>query len=168
MRCTDILVSLRRRIEMLEQEGKALGEQLERDSKQSRGHEVALLTGIPGIGTRTACRLLAELGDVHRFANACKLVAFAGLAPARFESGTGVGGVTAISRLGSSSLRRVLYMPSMAAIRCYPIVKAFYEKLVDRRKPGKAAVIACMARLLKIAYGVLASGIPFAANPVPA
>jgi len=109
---------------MLKQEKKALEEQLERYTRQSRGHEVALLTSIPGIGTRTACHLLAELGDIHRFANARKLVAFAGLTPARFESGTSVGGHTAISRLGSSSLRRMLYMPSLAAIRFNPVIKA--------------------------------------------
>jgi transposase len=164
----EILASLRRRIEMLEQEKKALEERLERDTKETRGHELTLLTSNPGIGTRTACHLLAELGDVHRFANARKLVAFAGLTPARFESGTSVGGYTAISRLGSSSLRRMLYMPSLAAIRFNPVIKAFFEKLVSRNKPRKAAVIACMAKLLKIAYGVLASATPFAAKPTPA
>jgi len=160
----EILASLRRRIEMLEQEKRALEDRLERDTKESRGYELALLTSIPGIGTRTACHLLAEIGDVHRFASARKLVAFAGLTPARFESGTSVGGYTKISRLGSSSLRRMLFMPCLAAIRFNPTVKAFYEKLVNRNKPRKSAVIACMAKLLKIAYGVLTSGTLFRAN----
>ena len=135
----EILASLRRRIEMLEQEKKALEEQLERDTNESRGHELALLTSILGVGTRTACRLLAELGDVHRFASARKLVAFAGLTPARFESGTSVGGYTKISRLGSSSLRHLLYMPCLSAIRFNPVIKALFEKLVSRNKPRKAA-----------------------------
>jgi transposase len=164
----ETLPSLRRHIEMLEHEKKALEEQLERDTKHTRGHELALLTSIPGIHTRTACHLLTELGDVHRLASARKLVAFAGLTPPRFDSGTSVGGQTKNSRSGSSALRRMLHMPCLAAIRINPVIKAFHEKPVKRNKPRKAAVITRMARLLKTAHGVLTSTTPFATNPTPA
>lgn len=162
-----ILASLRRRIAALEQEKTALEEQLECDTRETRGHELALPTAIPGIGTRTACNLLAELGETHRFASARKVVAFAGLTPARFESGSSVRGYSVISRLGSSSLRRILYMPSLSAMRFNPVIKGFFERLVKHNKPRKAAVVACMAKLLRIAYGVLISDKPFVASTAP-
>jgi len=146
-------------------ERRALEEELESETKKLQANELALLTTIPGIGTRTACLLLAEIGDVHRFSSARKLVAFAGLTPARFESGTSIGGYTRISRMGSTSIRRVLDMPCLSALRFNPVIKAFFERLAERGKSGKSALIACMAKLLKIVFGVLTHGTPFSATP---
>ena len=133
-----------------------------------QGDQLALLTTIPGIGTRTACLLMAEIGDVHRFASALMLVAFAGLTPARFESGTSIGGYTRISRMGSTSIRRVLYMPYLSALRFNPVIKEFFERLVAHGKSDESALIACMAKLLKIVYGVLTHGTPFSTAPTRA
>jgi transposase len=164
----DVIESLKRRIELLNSEKKLLEEQLEQETQDTQGDQLALLESIPGIGTQTACHLLTELGDVHRFGDARKVVAFAGLTPARFESGRSIGGYTRISRVGSSSLRRILYMPCLSAIRFNPVIKAFFDRPVARGKPRKAAVIASMAKLLKIAYGVLRSGTTFRILPTSA
>ena len=109
------MTSLRRRIEALEAEKQALEEALEQQTKDTHSQELELLTSIPGIGTKTACLFLAEIGDVRRFVSASKLVAYAELTPALFESGSSVNRRTRISRLGSSDLRHLLYMPSLAA-----------------------------------------------------
>ena len=159
----EVLASLRRRIETLKEEKRALEDELEHETRESGAQELALLTSIPGIGMRTACLLLAEVGDVRRFASARKRVAFAGLTPARFESGSSVSRRSRISRMGSSHLRRLLFMPALAAIRFNPVVKAFFDRLVAAGKAKKAAVVACMAKLLRIAYGVLIHRRPFEA-----
>lgn len=57
--------------------------------------------------------------------------------------------------MGSSSLRKALFMPCLAALRRNPVVKAFFDHLIEHGKSGKSAVIAGMAILLKIIYGVL-------------
>ena len=157
----EVLVSLRRRIEALGEEKRALEGELERETRESGAQELALLLSIPGVGVRTACLLLAEVGDVRRFASARKLVAFAGLTPARFESGSSVSRRSRISRMGSSHIRRLLFMPALAAIRFNPVVKAFFDRLVARGKAKKAAVVACMAKLLRIVFGVLIHRRPF-------
>ncbi|WP_084496274.1 transposase [Lacrimispora indolis] len=41
---------------------------------------------MPGIGTSIASKLIAEIGDIRRFANADKLARFAGVAPVKFSS----------------------------------------------------------------------------------
>lgn len=156
-----VVASLKRRIEALEEERQALEEELEVDTKGSNQQELSLLLSIPGVGMRTACLLLAELGEVQRFASARKLVAFAGLTPTQFESGTSVAKRSHISRLGSSHVRQILYMPCLAAIRFNSTIKGFFERLVTRGKPKKAAVVACMAKFLKIVFGVLKHQKPF-------
>lgn len=158
---SEVEASLRRRIAVLEDEKHALEGKLEQETKRANHHELTLLQSIPGIGVRTACLLLAELGDVRRFASARKLVAFAGLTPARFESGSSVMRRSRISRLGSAHLRRLLFMPALAAIRYNPTLKRFFERLVENGKNRKAALIACMAKLLRIVYAVLVHQRPF-------
>jgi transposase len=158
---TEVVASLKRRIASLEEEKKTLEAELERETRNDQAQDLALLLSIPGVGVRTACLLLAEVGDVRRFADARKLVAFAGLTPSQFESGSSVLRRSSISRLGSNHLRRILYMPCLSAVRFNPIIKGFFERLVARGKHKKAALVACMAKLLKIVYGVLTHQKPF-------
>ena len=164
----DVITSLQRRIQLLQDEKRALEEQLERDVQTGHPDELALLTSIPGIAKRSACLLLAEFQDVRRFSSARKLVAFAGLTPSQFESGSTVHRYTRISRMGSSAIRRILYMPCLSAIQHNGVIRSFFNKLVERGKPRKAAVVACMAKLLKIIYGVLIHRHPFTHQPASA
>ncbi len=157
----EIVESLRRRIDQLEEERCVLEAELKCETLTAKKQQLDLLTSIPGIGWRTACHLLAELGDISRFANPRKLVAFAGLTPAQFESGTSVFKRTRITKLGSCRLRKLLYMPSLTAIRCNPIIRVFFERLVAHGKNRKAALVACMGKLLKIIHAVLTQQQPF-------
>ena len=149
-----VIASLKRRKKQLEREKQALKKQLENDVKEQQSQELSLVQSIPGIGSYTASLLLAELGNPLRFQSARSLVAFAGLTPKIHESGKG-SRYTAISRMGSSHLRRWLYMPALAAIRMNKPLKAFYQRLISKGKPKKVAVVAVMAKLLKLVYGVL-------------
>lgn len=160
----EVVASLKRRISQLEQERDALEAELKRVMLETNKQELDLLTTIPGVGWRTACYLLAELGDISRFANPRKLVAFAGLTPAQFASGTSVIKRSRITKLGSSHLRKLLYMPSLSAIRWNPVIREFFERLVAHGKSRKAALVACMGKLLKIIHAVLTKQQPF--NPI--
>jgi len=57
-----------------------------------------------------------------------------------------------------------MYMPGLVAIRHNPILKAFYQRLIANGKNKKAALIACVAKLLRIIYGVLIHRQPFDPN----
>lgn len=157
-----VMNSLKRRIELLEEEKAALEQQLEQIQHKERPKEFVLLQSIPGIGKRTANALLAEIGPIQRFTSASSLVAWAGLTPKRHESGK-TRAYASISRMGSATLRYLLFMPSLAALRHNALIKSFYQRLTNKGKPKMVAIVACMAKLLRIVYGVLASGKPF--NP---
>jgi len=119
-----------------------------------------LLVSIDGIADKTAALILAELGDIDRFADARAVTAFAGLNPRLKESGL-ARGHTCISRMGSVRLRSALYLPAVVALTYNPAIKAQAERLKARGKKGKQTVCAAMRKLLTIAYGVLKSGKPF-------
>lgn len=160
----EVPASLKRRIKALEAERDELQQEMEREAQQHKGDDVRLLSSIPGVATKSACLILAEIGDVRRFSTAAKLVAFAGLTPMQATSGTSVNKHSRISKLGSSDLRRVLFMPSLVGIRHNPTLRAFYERLVTNGKSKKSALIACAAKLLRIIYGVLIHRQPFKAS----
>lgn len=126
-----------------------------------------LLETIPGIGQTTAALVLAELGDHERFESARQAAAYAGLTPAHHKSGSSVHRKPHLSKVGSSRLRRALYFPAMAALRCNAAVEAFGERLAERGKEEMVIIGAAMRKLLHICYGVLKNQAPFDASLHP-
>lgn len=113
-----------------------------------------LLASIEGIGKWSAAVLYCEIGDITRFSSAKKLIAYAGLDPQREESGD-IAREKTISKQGNSHIRSVLYGCVTAAIRngSNPPVRRLYDRLKERGKHQKVAEVACMRKLLAIAYG---------------
>lgn len=108
--------------------------------------------------------ILAFFGSPEDFDCAKQVSAFLGLNPKQHQSGTSVNKNTHISKIGDSGLRKTLYMPALVAVRHNPTLKDFYEKLVYRGKPKKAAVVSSMRKLVHIIYGVLKNKTPFDPN----
>ncbi|MDP3742714.1 MAG: IS110 family transposase [Methylotenera sp.] len=123
-----------------------------------------LLDSIPGIGVATIARLLAFVGDVHRFNDAKALAAFVGLNPTVHQSGSSVRGKSRLSKKGNATIRKALYMPAIVARRYNPIIKAFAQRLKKAGKSNMLIIGAVMRKLLHIIYGVLKSGKPFDAD----
>lgn len=106
-----------------------------------------LLTSVPGIGPQTARLLIARLTELGALSTK-EIAALVGLAPFAQESGRWRGGRRI--RGGRADVRTGLYMATLAAIRCNPVVRATYHRLVAAGKPKKLALTACMRRLLVI------------------
>ena len=119
-----------------------------------------LLDFIPGLEEAGMAHLLVALGEHYGFQNAKSAVAHAGLAPKPSKSGKWVG-QTHLSKTDGPLLRKVLYMPAMAAWKHNPAIRAFCERLKAKGKNDKAVVCVAMRKLIDIAFGVLQSGRPF-------
>jgi transposase len=130
----------------------------------ARAADRALLVSISGVGTQTASTVLAELPALDRVPSAQAAAAYCGLSPREFKSGSSVRGRTRLSKAGNARLRKALYLPTLTAIRFNPVLKGFFERLVDAGKPRMQAVGACMRKLVMICYGVLKNRAPFDPN----
>lgn len=126
--------------------------------------DVALLVSIPGIGERTAARLLAEIVQLKNYESARQVAAYAGVSPQLRESGTSVHGKPRLSKTGNARVRRAVYLPAVVAKRYNPLIKALCERLAARGKPPMVQIGAAMRKLLHLAYGVLKSRQPFDPN----
>jgi len=116
----------------------------------------ALLVTIPGIGETTAAVLIAELFD-KPYTRARQAAAFAGLVPRIVESGT-LRGRSRLSKIGPGRLRKALYLPAVAALRCNPTIRAVRARLQAAGKPPMVIIGAAMRKLIHLAFGVLKSG----------
>jgi transposase len=101
---------------------------------------------------------------IEDFKDAKQLAAFLGLNPRQRQSGSSVRGVTRLSKVGDSRLRKALYMPAIVAKQYNPIIKNFCERLKMAGKPTMLIIGAAMRKLVHLIYGVLKSGQPFDAN----
>jgi len=67
-------------------------------------------------------------------------------------------GASWLSKMGARPVRRVLYMPSITAMHCNPVLSAFAARLRANGKCSKQIIAPVMRRLLVLAYGVLKIG----------
>lgn len=122
-----------------------------------------LLQSIPGIGKRTATKLLAEIEDISQYKSARQVAAYAGLTPRNNRSGT-IRGQTRLSKIGNARVRKALFLPAMVAKQHNPIVRSFCQRLARHGKNKMQLIGAAMRKLVHIAFGVLKSGKVFDPN----
>ena len=123
-----------------------------------------ILISIPGIGPITSAILLADLPELGVF-NRQKIAALVGIAPFNKDSGRMCGKRRV--KGGRANIRSVLYMATLSAIKCKPVIQMIYQQLCRRGKEKKVAIVACMRKLLTILNTMIRDNQPFReAEPV--
>jgi len=130
-------------------------------SDEDLREQYAGLMAARGIAKRTAILLLTELAVLDPSMTVRQLVAYAGLDPRVFESGTSVQKPPRISKRGNPRLRAILYMSALSAIRHDRGARLFYARLVVRGKKRKQAIVAVMRKLLHGIWIVLQRRVSF-------
>ncbi|GAB3463713.1 IS110 family transposase [Azotobacter salinestris] len=131
------------------------------DDDQDLCRKRVLLGSIPELGERTIAVLLSYGLGNERFRCARQFVAFAGLSPRVYESGSSVRARPRMSKVGHAALRRTLYMPAMVALYRTPWGKVYRERLAGNGRPARLIIGAMMRKLVQVAFGVLRSGRTF-------
>ena len=117
-----------------------------------------LLTSVPGVGDVTAHTLIADLPELGQL-DRRRVAALVGVAPVNRDSGQ-LRGKRAIAG-GRIGVRNALYMATLSAVRWNPVISKHYKGLVDRGRPKKVALVACMRRLLGILNAIMRTNTPW-------
>lgn len=117
-----------------------------------------LLQSVPGVGPVLSCTLLAELPELGTL-NRKQIAALVGVAPFNHDSGAFRGKRTVWG--GRAKVRAVLYMATLVAKKHNPVIRSFYERLCAAGKAKKAAITACMRKLLIIMNAMLKHQTPW-------
>ena len=112
-----------------------------------------VLTSMPGVGVRTAARILITVGDASSFPTSGHLAAYAGLAPVTRRSGSSIRGEFP-SRSGNKDLKNALFLSAFAALRD-PASRAYYDRKRAEGKKHNAAIICLARRRTDVLYAML-------------
>jgi len=118
-----------------------------------------VLTSKPGVGVRTAVKVLTIVGDGTAFPTAAHLASYAGLAPVTRRSGSSIRGETRSQR-GHRALKSALFLSAFASLSD-PASRAYYDR---KRKEGKRhnAALVCLARRrLDVLHAMLRTKTPY-------
>jgi len=151
MRC------LLQQIDLLEQQRATVDAQVERLMADIPQH----ILSIPGVGEVTGAMILAEVGDITRFAGPEKLVAYAGIDASVYQTGQFEGDQMHMSKRGSHYLRYALWQAGMGCLLHNSELSAYYRK---KRAEGKAHGVAMGAlcrKLLGRVYIILKENRPY-------
>jgi transposase len=119
-----------------------------------------LLKAVPGVGRQLVLTLCGALPEIGRLP-ARQLAALVGVAPYNCDSGTLRGQRHCWG--GRVAVRNVLYLATLAATRCNPVIRPHYQQLLANGKPKKVALVACMRKLLVILNAMVRDAQPW--NP---
>jgi transposase len=117
--------------------------------------EAKRLLTVPGVNTIAAAAFLAAVGDIARFRDSRKLIAYLGLDPRVRQSGDHHPRPGRISKRGSASARWALVEAATSVVQQPGPLRAFYLRVNSRRGHGKAIVAA--ARKLGVLFWCLLS-----------
>jgi transposase len=111
-----------------------------------------LLVSFPGVGgilARTFLAEMPELGSLRRR----QVASLVGLAPYTRQSGRWRG--KSMIGGGRAAARSAVYLAALSAIRCNPVLRAFYQHLLAAGKPKMVALIAVARKILTILNAML-------------
>lgn len=128
---------------------------LEMQSLASSLPEYPVVMRMFGVGSALGPQLMAEIGDVRRFHSKKALVAFAGIDAPPYQSGQMDIYSRSISKRGSASLRRTLFLLMGVYLQNVPVNEPVYQFMDKKRSEGKPYKVYMMAsanKFLRIYY----------------
>jgi transposase len=144
-------------MELIEQQQDQVEQALAQLMQQIPQH----ITSIPGIGLATGAAILAEIGDITRFASPDKLVAYAGIDATVYQTGQFEASHAHMSKRGSPYLRHALWQAACMAIRYDEELKAFYQRKRTEGKHHNVALGAVCRKLLDRIFIILKEQRPY-------
>lgn len=148
--CNRILKALEKEIQWVEDR---LSKSVEAEPSWLERKE--LLESVPGVGKALIWTLLSEMPELGTLNNK-QISALAGLAPINRDSGKSQG--KRRIQGGRYNVRTTLYMATLSATQCNPIIGGFYRHLVKQGKHKKVALTAAMRKFLTILNAMIRNG----------
>ena len=119
------------------------------------------ITTIPGIGYRMGAMILAEAGDLSRFASPDKLLAYAGMSPSTYQSGQLKNCYPHMEKRGSRYLRYALFNATKYVCLWDPTFAAYLAKKRAEGKHYNVAISHAAKKLVRLIFAMEKSRQPY-------
>ena len=147
------IVGLKTSIAVVE---KKISSLLKEDKSLSIQQEI--ITSLPGVGTITACGIITSSDEFKRISTARQYACYAGIAPFDHSSGSSVRGGSHVSPQANKTIKYLLHMCAMSAIRMKGHYKEYYERKVKEGKPKMLVLNAIRNKMVRCMYSCIKSG----------
>jgi len=121
---------------------------------------LSLITSIPGIGIQNALQFIIKTNNFQQFESAKHLACYAGVVPFSNESGT-IKKRDRVSTMANKSLKKLLHMAAMAAVRYNQELKAYYIRKVEEGKNKMSVLNAVRNKLVHRIFAIVKRQSPY-------
>lgn len=150
------LNAIKSSIEMIESEIKTL---LSSDSVLKT--QSSLAKSIPGVGDIIAATVIVKTNEFINYNDGRKFACQAGVAPFDHSSGSSIRGRTRVSHMADKSLKTLLHLAAMAAIKKQGEIKNYYERKVAEGKNKMSILNAIRNKIIQRIFAVVNRGTPY-------
>lgn len=147
----------KKKIDLLTKQIKELDQLLEEIITQNEevNTQIKRMRSIPGVGKVLSCAILAKTEGFRIYNEPRKLACCAGVVPFNYQSGTSIKSKFKVSHLADKSLKTLLHMASMRAVRLNCDLKLYYERKVAEGKNKMSVLNAIRNKLIHIIYALI-------------
>ena len=134
---------------------------LETEIKQLIKEDITLkrldgqLRSIPGVGYILSWNILVKTNEFKTINDPRKLACYAGVAPFSKTSGVSVFGKSRVSVFADKSLKKLLHLAAMSAIRLNNDLRVFYQRKVEEGKNKMSVLNAVRNKIIHIIFAVV-------------
>lgn len=131
---------------------------------ESLKQQSSLMRTIPGVGKILCWMMLAKTEGFTTINDPRKMACYSGVAPFDFQSGTSIRGKQRVSVFADKSIKCVLHLAAMSAIRFENDLKHYYARKVGEGKNKMSVLNAVRNKLIHRIFAVIKSQTPYKLN----
>lgn len=117
--------------------------------------QMELLESIPGVGKVVATAIIIKTEGFRQYTDPRKLACCAGVVPFRYQSGTSINSKAKVSQMADKSLKTLLNMAAMRAVRMENDLKKYYDRKVAEGKNCMSVLNAVRNKIVHIMYAII-------------
>jgi transposase len=112
-------------------------------------------TSVPGIGKITGLHMIVASGEFERIREAKQFACYSGVVPFQHQSGSSIRGRSRVSRLANMTMKKLLHLAAMSAIRYCDEIRAYYLRKVAEGKNKMAVINAVRNKLISRVFACI-------------
>lgn len=150
-------------MEQLDNQIKVLEKQIEEIIKtdEQLNQQANLIKTVPGVGKVLCWTMLAKTEGFTTINEPRKMACYSGVVPFDYQSGTSIRGKNRVSTFADKSIKSILHLAAMSAIRLKNDLKIYYERKVGEGKNKMSVLNAVRNKIIHRIFAVIKSQIPY-------
>ena len=152
---SELIKPYQKTVDELSKQIKQLEKEIDSLVSEHYQKEKKILESVPGVGKRASAMMVSMLSGFESFETGKQVASFLGICPSPYQSGTSIKKKGRISKKGNAYIRKLLFMCALPASRFNEGCRLLYQRLRQKGKDSRLALIAVANKLIKICFACL-------------